>query len=62
MGMKPRKKVQTCKQPDRHEPKLVCGYPMPCPHHTVLVVVQDKPRMDVLVTLENPYEELGVHD
>lgn len=23
-----------CACPDRHEPKMVCGYPMPCPHHT----------------------------
>ena len=22
-----------CRKPDRHEPKLVCGYPLPCPHH-----------------------------
>ncbi len=25
----------TCAQPDRHVPKLVCGYPLPCPHHTL---------------------------
>lgn len=24
----------TCNAPDRHEPKLICGYPLPCPHHT----------------------------
>lgn len=21
-----------CKQPDRHEPRMKCGYPLPCPH------------------------------
>lgn len=26
-----------CDQPDRHEPKLKCGYPLPCPHHTLVV-------------------------
>lgn len=26
-----------CTQPDRHEPKLLCGYPLPCPHHTVVI-------------------------
>lgn len=31
-----------CKAPDRHEPKLVCGYPLPCPHHTVFVVIGEK--------------------
>lgn len=28
-----------CTAPDRHVPKLVCGYPLPCPFHTVIVVV-----------------------
>ena len=28
---------RTCNQPDRHEPKLVCGYPLPCPHHTLVI-------------------------
>jgi len=23
-----------CPCPDRHNPRLECGYPMPCPHHT----------------------------
>lgn len=33
---KPREKDRrTCAQPDRHVPKLVCGYPLPCPHHTL---------------------------
>jgi len=32
------KQVATCTAPDRHAPRLVCGYPLPCPHHTVLVV------------------------
>lgn len=44
--------MKTCPCPDRHEPKLVCGYPMPCPHHTpecarkikVLAVVGEKKR------------------
>jgi hypothetical protein len=26
-----------CRHPDRHNPKLVCGYPLPCPFHTVIV-------------------------
>lgn len=43
-------KVKHCECPDRHEPKLACGYPMPCPHHTpecarklrVLAVINDE--------------------
>lgn len=44
--------MKSCPCPDRHAPKLVCGYPMPCPHHTpecarkikVLVVFSEKKR------------------
>ena len=27
----------TCRHPDRDVPKLMCGYPLPCPHHTVVL-------------------------
>jgi len=29
----------SCGRPDRHEPRMTCGYPLPCPHHTVIVDV-----------------------
>jgi hypothetical protein len=29
--------VNHCKHPDCDVPKLVCGYPLPCPHHTVII-------------------------
>ena len=32
-----------CKHPDRDVPKLVCGYPLPCPYHTVLINADAKP-------------------
>lgn len=43
---------QSCPCPDRHNPKLECGYPMPCPHHTpecarkirVLVVFDERKK------------------
>ena len=35
---------QFCTCPDRHEPKLVCGYPMPCPFHTALIVIDSKSK------------------
>lgn len=28
----------TCQQPDRDAPKLTCGYPLPCPWHTAVIV------------------------
>ena len=31
------KSQPTCKQPDRDAPKMVCGYPLPCPHHAVVM-------------------------
>ena len=33
-----------CKQPDRHQPKLTCGYPLPCPYHTILIRCGDEYR------------------
>lgn len=26
-----------CARPDRDVPALVCGYPLPCPHHTAII-------------------------
>lgn len=25
--------TNTCQKPDRDVPKLICGHPLPCPHH-----------------------------
>ncbi len=27
----------SCERPDRDVPKLVCGHPLPCPYHTVII-------------------------
>ena len=27
--------ADVCRRPDRDAPKLLCGHPLPCPHHTV---------------------------
>ncbi len=29
--------TEFCKRPDRQEPRLKCGYPLPCPYHTIEV-------------------------
>lgn len=33
--------MKTCDKPDRDVPTLVCGYPMPCPHHTAVIELDD---------------------
>ena len=40
-----------CQQPDRDNPKLKCGYPLPCPWHTaVLDLKSDPPRVVIPIT------------
>jgi hypothetical protein len=36
--------VKYCQQPDRDEPKLRCGYPLPCPQHTVVIDMSSTPH------------------
>lgn len=43
----PKDEPTTCQKPDRDCPALICGYPLPCPHHTVLV---DATKLPALVT------------
>lgn len=35
----PKAKRAYCQQPDRDVPGIKCGYPLPCPHHTVTLDV-----------------------
>ncbi len=28
---------RTCRHPDHDNAKLMCGYPLPCPWHTVII-------------------------
>ena len=42
-----------CTQPDRDEPRIECGYPLPCPHHTKIsgeAILDADPR-DVVTDL-----------
>ena len=32
-----------CQKPDRDVPELVCGYPIPCPWHTVIIDTTGEP-------------------
>ena len=41
----------TCKHPDRDIAKLLCGYPLPCPWHTVtLDTTVEPPTMTIPIT------------
>lgn len=40
---------QWCDKPDRDNPKIKCGYPKPCPHHTVVI---DKNTITYPVSLD----------
>jgi hypothetical protein len=31
----------TCNQQDRDVPKMKCGYPLPCPYHTIVIEQDD---------------------
>jgi hypothetical protein len=37
LGGRKMEERKTCTQPDHDEPRLVCGYPLPCPWHTVIL-------------------------
>lgn len=45
--MKPRG-LLSCNRPDRDVPGIECGYPLPCPHHTLVLDVES---MTVSVSL-----------
>ena len=32
-----------CSKPDRDVPSLICGYPLPCPYHTVTIHTEKSP-------------------
>lgn len=41
----------TCRHPDRDVPKLMCGYPLPCPHHTAIIdATVEPPTVTIPVT------------
>jgi hypothetical protein len=53
---------QTCRRPDHDVPGIICGYPLPCPWHTVRIdTTKTPPEITVPITSPpsiNP-EDLG---
>lgn len=35
--------MKTCQRPDRDVSELICGYPLPCPWHTVVIDTRATP-------------------
>jgi hypothetical protein len=45
--------ILTCKHPDRDCPKILCGYPLPCPWHTAVIdTTKDPPTVTIPVTAQ----------
>ena len=59
-------KHATCDKPDVDCPKLVCGYPIPCPHHTYqldiakveLTIPQGPTARIVLTKFRGPFKRI----
>jgi hypothetical protein len=42
-----------CDKPDRDSPKMKCGYPLPCPFHTVIIdATKEPPTVTTPVTAQ----------
>ena len=41
--------VLVCAEPDRDEPKLICGYPIPCPWHRTDIAMPKRARRKLKV-------------
>lgn len=43
-----------CKKPDRDFPGLICGFPLPCPYHTVIIDTTAKPVPTITIPATIP--------
>jgi hypothetical protein len=41
----PKNETKTCQQPDRDCPPIICGHPLPCPHHTLVIDATKHPAV-----------------
>ena len=37
--------MKYCNKPDRDVPEIICGFPIPCPYHTVIIDLKENPPM-----------------
>jgi len=48
-----------CRQPDRDNPKLTCGHPLPCPYHTAVIDVANETVTAPFILDFRRYNKLG---
>lgn len=41
----PNEERKTCQKPDRDVAAIVCGWPLPCPYHSVVIDATKKPAL-----------------
>lgn len=52
--------LKNCTKPDRDVPRLLCGYPLPCPWHTATIELADnKVTVPILVAAPNVIDNLS---
>lgn len=51
-------KTMRCRKPDRDAPNLRCGYPLPCPYHTV--VLDLRPERETILRKYKQERFIGV--
>ena len=49
-----------CVCPDRHEPSMLCGYPLPCPHHTVEIDFKEFDELLDQIADSPPFDTGGI--
>lgn len=48
------KKRLNCRQPDKDCPKILCGHPLPCPYHTVVMdLTKNPPTINIPITADS---------
>jgi hypothetical protein len=54
------KSCRLCTCPDKDVPSILCGHPLPCPHHTILMEFDELD--DFLEELMNKWDQMDQID
>ena len=50
-----------CTKPDRDQPELTCGHPLPCPYHTVTIDTTMEPVSTIIIPATIPTFQIFLH-